>query len=277
VFYLPQIIQLETMPQSPLQATLLYYSYRQLDSVKQKELMAIENFDYQLIKTCEEFSEPSVALKKAHWWHDEINNVYKNQASHPVAQQLQILVNKYDIDRSLFFSYIEGKIKLLNGQSFEDMTTLINHVNHYSSTLEKIKTMILTETSEIESYESTLQALASSSELVRRIYTLPTHCQRNIYSIPQNLCTPSSQTNYKQLLAYHNQEALDALKETAIRLGQHARQKPLHTSMQPLFIRNKLHIVILKGLYKRRYPMFKYIYKPTPLKLILASLDPHAL
>jgi len=73
----------------------LYYALLYLDDTLSTQVLETLHFIQTLSSTLNDVSEPQVAEKKIHWWHEELTRLSKQQARHPAAVCVQTYLNNH--------------------------------------------------------------------------------------------------------------------------------------------------------------------------------------
>ena len=79
--------------------------------------------------TAEHYTEASIAAKKLQWWQTEIDRIYSNSPSHPIAKSLLPITNKYHIEGQILNQFIQQNLSLLSGQEFENYEMLFRFID----------------------------------------------------------------------------------------------------------------------------------------------------
>ncbi len=92
-------------------------------------LWAITAFNHEIAKTRESVSEPMLGEIRLQWWRDAINDIYAGSPrQHAVVLALSGSIQKFELERSLFETLIEGRTLDLQETSFQTVDALIAYV-----------------------------------------------------------------------------------------------------------------------------------------------------
>ena len=107
------------MTAKPVQATAgssTYYALLRTPEKLRQELLDLLQLCHSLASSLHEVSEPEVAQKKIHWWHEEIQRLFDGQPRHPDTQRLMPALDSITYEQSLFLSILEAN----NSEKFEN-------------------------------------------------------------------------------------------------------------------------------------------------------------
>ncbi len=71
------------------EGTALYYALLYSDQIASQRAVATLHYIKTISTTLFDVSEPQVAEKKIHWWHEELAHIAKQQARHPACVEVQ--------------------------------------------------------------------------------------------------------------------------------------------------------------------------------------------
>ncbi len=270
------IIDLKQTPKAPPTGSFLYYCYRKLGVNTLSDIMTLENFQFQVMNTAERYAEAAISAQKLQWWQTEIDQIYSNSPSHPIAKSLLPLTDKYQIEGQTLNQFIQQNQTLLFGQDFENHQALIDFIDQTYLPIEMIKAKICLDQKTLD--EKTIAVLAHltrSNEIIRRIHQLPHHLQRDIHSIPLSDITIIATEDYKQSIEQQTNTACQSLVQLAKKEADIARTLPQPLSIEklkPFLIKNNLSLCLLKKLQKNNFPVFQTATALSPIKMLLNSL-----
>jgi len=107
-----------------------YYSILFYAQPLQQSLYTLHAFATEIGDIANECFDPGVARIKLHWWHEEIQRIYSEQARHPVGKALTSLLASHSINEDkLHQIVIHNEQKLENHQihTYEDLNTILKH------------------------------------------------------------------------------------------------------------------------------------------------------
>ncbi len=262
------------MPSSPETDTLLYYSYRKVSSEKIQQLMALENFVFQITEAVEHYKEAAVTAQKLQWWEAEINRLYSNQPTHPLSKQLMPLIDNDFLSGEILNHFLHQNQQLLFGQQFETPDALYQFIDETYLPLELSKATCLLLPARIDDqHKEIITHLTRANEVIRRIDQLPHHIQREIFSFP--IATDTKTPPTQQYAEKHLLEICQQLETLATQSYQQAYQiiNPIIArELRPFLIKNKLFMKILKKMQKKQFPVLRQSIRLSPLSMALLSL-----
>ena len=102
-----------------------YYSFLFLPTLQRKAIMALYTFCREVDDIVDECTDKEVAMHKLHWWYEEVQRVYSDDAKHPVGQALMKARTQFNLQKHLFEEILQGmKMDLTyqGYQTFEDLS-----------------------------------------------------------------------------------------------------------------------------------------------------------
>ena len=106
-------------PGSNLYYCLLFYPQKLKDSLYTLHAFAIEIGDILI-----ECSDPGVARIKLHWWHEEIQRIYTDQARHPVGKAITSHLQSFNLKEELLHQYVNFNEQILDSQHIPNSEAL---------------------------------------------------------------------------------------------------------------------------------------------------------
>ena len=86
----------------------LYYALLHVPAAVQQQLLAVLRLCTVLSNTLNEVTEPSVAEKKIHWWHEEITRLHAGESRHPATQAVEPLLHAYEIEPQCWLAILSA-------------------------------------------------------------------------------------------------------------------------------------------------------------------------
>ena len=270
------IIDLKQTPKVPPTGSFLYYCYRKLDANTLSNIMTLENFQFQIMDAAEHYTEAAISAKKLQWWQTEIDQIYSNSPSHPIAKSLLPLTEKYQIEGQTLNQFIQQNQILLFGQDFENHQALIDFIDQTYLPIELIKAKICLDQKTLDKkIIAVLTHLTRSNEIIRRIHQLPHHFQRDIHSIPVSDIKAIDIEDYKQAIEQKTSTACQNFIQLAKKEADIARTPPQPSSigkLKPFLIKNNLSLCLLKKLEKKNFPVFQMAIALSPIRMLINSI-----
>ncbi len=110
-------------------------------------LLTLFAFNLELARVREQVSEPMLGQIRLQWWRDTIDQLFEKGAptgqSHPVAQDLALVIRQRGLSRSPFDRLIDSRETDLDDEPLADMTALEDYAEGTSSTLNYLSLEVL--------------------------------------------------------------------------------------------------------------------------------------
>jgi len=85
-----------------------YSSFRFLPELKRRAITALYAFCREVDDVVDECKDEVVARQTLNWWREEVTKLYKGQATHPVTQAIQELLNDFNLAEEYLLEIIDG-------------------------------------------------------------------------------------------------------------------------------------------------------------------------
>lgn len=171
----------------------LYYSLMYCEAPVRERVVKALHLIHVISTTLYEVSEPAVAEKKIHWWHEELERLAKQQARHPACVNVQEHLHKADAVNAL--------VRILSAASNERYTP--------AATDQELHEMISAD------YASRLLLIdACFGE------NTPVHCPATALALGQTHRLTTLGTRFQHGYAVFSDESYAELKTTPERLGK---------------------------------------------------------
>lgn len=95
-------------PNQIREGSTLYYALLHTSPAQKQAISALLTLCKTLAETLHDVSEPEVAEKKIHWWHEEITRLYGGEPRHPATKAVARTINEAGIGQALFLSVLEA-------------------------------------------------------------------------------------------------------------------------------------------------------------------------
>jgi NADH dehydrogenase [ubiquinone] 1 alpha subcomplex assembly factor 6 len=107
-------------------------------------LFALYAFNYELAKTAETVSQPTLGLIRLQWWRDAIAELFAGHTrDHPTVRALGEAIIAHDLPRALFDELIAARENDLEESPFADIATLEAYANATSGHVMRLSLRIL--------------------------------------------------------------------------------------------------------------------------------------
>lgn len=199
-----------------------YYSFLFLPARQRQAIISLYAFCREVDDTVDEAVEPDIARQKLQWWREEIQNTFKNQATHPVGLSLQTALQHFDLYEEYFIEIIDGMEMDLDQSSYPEFKQLALYCHRVASVVGLLSV-------EIFGYKNrgTLkyaENLGMALQLTNIIRDVREDAERGRIYLPQDELD-QFQVNTADLLDLKNSpELIACLKFQAQRARQHYQQ-----------------------------------------------------
>jgi len=85
-----------------------YSSFRFLPELKRRAITALYAFCREVDDVVDECKDEAVARLTLNWWREEVGQLYKGEATHPVTQALQNLLDDFNLAEEYLLEIIDG-------------------------------------------------------------------------------------------------------------------------------------------------------------------------
>ncbi len=110
-----------------------YYSFRFLPEKQQQAIIALYAFCREVDDTVDEISDVDIARSKLEWWRQEIQQIFKGQATHPVGKALYTALQNFDLHEEYFMEIIDGMAMDLDQFSYAEFKHLALYCHRAAS------------------------------------------------------------------------------------------------------------------------------------------------
>ena len=212
--------------------------------------------------------EPMVALNKWHWWREEINRLFKQQAQHPITQALESLPQWHSVQEDSLIKAIDCVRNVVKNPYCRSETNFYGYCNEYHSAMALVFFQYggWHETAALHCAQALGKVLGIGKSLVTlRQQILANRCPLPLQTCPDEKALLQGNMT-KNLIDWLHQwiakaeEHFYTLKEI---LHNHPQQSAL---WRPPFLLALLHITWLRKMDKAQYPIFQRDIQLTPLQ-----------
>ncbi len=85
-----------------------YYSFLFLPAKKRRAITALYAFCREIDDVTDEIKEPDIVRIKLEWWRNDVSKIYHGQPEHPVNQELQHVIQDFNLKEQLLHEMITG-------------------------------------------------------------------------------------------------------------------------------------------------------------------------
>lgn len=85
-----------------------YYSFLFLPVKKRRAITALYAFCREIDDVTDEIKDPSIVRIKLEWWRNDVSKIYNGQPEHLVNQELQQVIQDFDLKEDLLHEMING-------------------------------------------------------------------------------------------------------------------------------------------------------------------------
>ncbi len=101
-----------------------YASFRFLPDLKRRAITALYAFCREVDDVVDECHDVMVARQTLNWWREEVARLYQGQATHPVTQALQALLDDFNLAEEYLLEIIDGMEMDLDIHAYPDFKAL---------------------------------------------------------------------------------------------------------------------------------------------------------
>jgi len=145
-------------------------------------LFALYAFNYEVAKTAESVSEPTLGLIRLQWWRDAVAEIYHGKPrGHEVVQALSETIERMDLPRVLFDALIDAREEDLSPQPFAIFPELEFYADRTSGHVMRLAARILGAGSSLDAHARGLGIAYALTGLLR---ALPFHTAAERMMLP---------------------------------------------------------------------------------------------
>ena len=112
-----------------------YFSFRFLNKSPRQAITAIYAFCREVDDIVDDCNNKEVAFEKIQWWRKEIENIFTNQASHPIALAIIEAKSSHIIKKQHLLDMLDGMIMDLKYNSYDTIVDLEKYCYCVASTV----------------------------------------------------------------------------------------------------------------------------------------------
>lgn len=148
-------------------------------------LWALLAFNYEVAKTREVVSEPTLGYMRLQWWREALEKLYAGHSApkHEILEPLADVIRQYKIPFELFDTLLTGREFDLEDKTPETITDLKNYIDSTVAPLTRLMLVVANEPADGADHISQAYGIAG---LMRAI---PSHAQQGRCFIPKQLST----------------------------------------------------------------------------------------
>ena len=161
-----------------------YYALARVTPKQKHAIVALYAYAQTLHHIAERYHEPGIAEIKLHWWQDEIERVFQQQAQHPIGQALQISATQFALNKTALLALIEAASLSLKTQRFETQNQLAQHYQHTGGIMVSQMATVLHNAPLNGPIETYTHTLGIALETIRHIIDTPYYLARQHLYFP---------------------------------------------------------------------------------------------
>lgn len=151
---------------------------------KREALFALYAFNFEVAKTAEAVSEPTLGLIRLQWWREAIEGIFDGTPRrHVVVLALSAAVERFQLPRLLFDGLIDAREQDLSSTPFAEMANFESYADAVSGHLMRLAARILGAGNALDGYARSLGIAYALNGLLR---SLPHHAARRRIMLPIN-------------------------------------------------------------------------------------------
>jgi NADH dehydrogenase [ubiquinone] 1 alpha subcomplex assembly factor 6 len=145
-------------------------------------LFALYAFNYEVAKTAEAVSEPTLGLIRLQWWREAIAGIYdQTPRRHEVVLALSTAIHAFNLPRNLFDALIDAREQDLNPTPFSNPIALENYADATSGHLMRLAARILGAGND---FDGTARSIGAAYALNGLLRAFPHHAARRRIMLP---------------------------------------------------------------------------------------------
>ncbi len=255
------------------ESSCLYYSLRFITTQKRYALLLLHTLFHEIDEIRYKCQDIRVAQQKRDWWQQEINQAFSNRPTHPITQDLSILIEQYAIDQTELVAMVDALTRC--PKQFSNFMQLEAYCEQTSGQLQVFCTKVLG-----YQQDETLKAAKKLGIMLQLFYFLR-ELRRDtlgayIY-LPQDELAEFKVT--KNHIFEQQSTVLQPLLARQIqRIYQYHQQflqtlpKNEYRQQKMGLIRAKLAIATLKEMQHDNLELFRHRISLTPLRKLLITM-----
>jgi len=151
---------------------------------KRAALFALYVFNYEVAKTAEAVSEPTLGLIRLQWWREAIAGIYdQTPRRHEVVQALSAAIHAFELPRILFDALIDAREQDLTPTPFTAPNELENYADATCGHLMRLAARVLGAGND---FDGTARPLGIAYALTGLLRAFPHHAARRRIMLPLN-------------------------------------------------------------------------------------------
>ncbi len=181
-----------------------YLSTLLADKEKHRALLAIYAFDADVATIDGQVSEPGIGEIRLQWWRDEIDAIYGGTCdNHPIARELQLIVDKYDLPKHLFTRLVDARRFDIYREPMANVGDLMDYLSATSSATIDLASRVLISYDALE-IERLIGKAGIARGLGKLITSLPQHVARKQCFLPGDLLRNRDASHADVLAGYNS-------------------------------------------------------------------------
>ncbi len=151
---------------------------------KRAALFALYAFNYEVAKTAEAVSEPTLGLIRLQWWREAIEGIFEGAPRrHDVVLALSNAIDAFALPRLLFDGLIDAREQDLSGAPFAAPSELENYADATSGHLMRLAARIVGAGSSLDGY---VRPVGIAYALIGLMRAFPHHAAQRRIMLPLN-------------------------------------------------------------------------------------------
>ncbi len=252
--------------QPPSRRDDFYYVLRQIPLKKRAAYHALHTLITTFNQISEHYREPSVAAQKLHWWQDEIQRFFKDQATHPLL--IALIPERARLSQTALLALIEANLLSLKTHIFETHSELMQHYQHLGGIQFDLKAKIL----ELQTAPITLHTLGTVSEILRHLIHFRHFIQKqHLYFSLEDFRT--HQIDPQPILQGREPDSLRPLFDAHF-LQAKTALPAYDPAFKPLYLEVKLQAKQTQRIQEKAWQWAQFQVELPPLQKLLLTLWP---
>ena len=234
-----------------------YLSVLFAEKEKRAPLFALYAFNFEVAKTAETVSEPTLGMIRLQWWREAIEGIFAGTPRrHEVVMALAAAIEKYDLPRELFSELIDAREQDLSPAPFAEMEELERYADATSGHVMRLAGRTL---GTVDAENDCVRSLGIAYAINGLLRALPHHAARRRIMLPLSALKEAS-LNEDDIYSGRAQNIRILIDKMIAVVERHLRLASKHTvsrGVLPAFLPAALIGPYVKVMKRRGFEPFR--------------------
>jgi phytoene/squalene synthetase len=159
-----------------------YLSVLFAEKEKRESLFALYAFNFEVAKTAETVSEPTLGMIRLQWWRESVGEIFNGTPRrHEVVMALSLAIEKHDLPRALFDELLDAREQDLSLTPFGEMAELESYADATSGHVMRLAGRVLGAETKDDGH---IRSLGIGYAITGLLRSLPHHAARRRIMFP---------------------------------------------------------------------------------------------